>query len=78
MKRFLCMNGTQQNYPERARGLCKRRLKFSDMFLIKKMFLGLNFAKVNLFRYFSFSFKFCSFCQIIYFEYLKNEYVYAN
>ena len=78
MARFLCMNGTQQNCPERARGLCKRRLKISGMFLIKKLFLGLNFAKVTLFRCFSFSFTFCSFCHIIYFEYLKNEYVYAN
>ena len=37
--------------------------------------LGLNFAKVTSFRYFSFSLTFCS---IIYFQYRKNEYVYVN
>ena len=63
------MNSTQQYCPERARGLCKRRLKISGMFLIKFLFLGLNFAKVTLFHCFLFS---CTFCQIIYFEYLKN------
>ena len=75
MVRFFCMNGTQQYCPERTRGLCKRRLKILGLFLIKFLFLGLNFAKVTLFRCFSFSF---TFCQIIYFEYLKNEYTYLN
>ena len=73
MARFLCMNGTQQYCPERARGLCKRRLNISGIFLITFLFLGLNIAKVTLFRCFSFSF---TFCQIIYFEYLKNVYIY--
>ena len=75
MARFFCINGTQRNCPERIRGLCKRRLKISGMFLIKFLFLGLNFAKVPLFCCFSFSY---TFCQIIYFGYLKNEYIYAN
>ena len=52
------MNGTQQYCPERMRGLCKRRLKISGMFLIKFQFLGLNFAKVTLLCCFSFSFTF--------------------
>ena len=75
MARFLCMNGTQQYCPKTVQGLCKRRLKISGMFLIKFLFLGLNFVKVTLFRCFSFSF---TFCQVTYFEYLKNEYIYAN
>ena len=64
MARFFCMKGTQQYCPERMRGPYKRRLKFSGMFLIKIVFLGLNFAKVTLFCCFSFLLK--SF-QIIYF-----------
>ena len=40
------------------RGLCKRRLKISGMFLIKFLSLGLNFAKVTLFCCFSFSYTF--------------------
>ena len=75
MARFFCMNGTQQYCPKRMRGVCKRRLKISGMFPINVLFLGLNFAKDTLFRCFSFSF---TFCQIIYFGYLKNEYIYAN
>ena len=51
---FLRMNGTQQYCLERARGLCKRRLKISGIFLIKFLFLGLNIAKVTLFCCFSF------------------------
>ena len=69
------MHGTQQYCPERMRGLGKRRLKISGMFHIKFMILGLNFAKVTLFRCFSFS---VTLCQIIYFGYHKNEYIYAN
>ena len=68
MARFICMNGTQQYCPERTRGLCKRRLKISGLFLIKFLFLGLNFAKITLFRCFSFS---LTFCQIIYFNILR-------
>ena len=64
------MTGMQKYCPERARGLCKRPLKISVMFFIKFLFLGLNFAKVTLFRCFSHS---VTFYQIIYFEYLKNE-----
>ena len=75
MPRFFCINGTQRYCPERMRGLCKRGLKISGMFLIKFLFLGLNFAKVTLFRCFWFSF---TFCQVIYFAYLKNEYIYAS
>ena len=52
------------------RGLCKRRLKISGMFLIKFLFLGLNFAKVTLFRCFSFSFTFFFSSSLIYFGYL--------
>ena len=63
-----CMNGTQQYYSERIRGLCKSRLKISGMCLIKFLFLGLNFAKDTLFRCFSF---FLTFVQIIYFGYLN-------
>ena len=44
MARFFCMNGTQQYCPDRMRGLCKGRLKISGTFLIKFLFLGLNFA----------------------------------
>ena len=69
---FFCMNGIQQYYSERIRGLCKSRLKISGMFLIKFLVLGLNFAKNTLFRYFSFSF---TFVHIIYFGYL-NIYIY--
>ena len=58
MARFFCTNGIQQYCPERTRGLCKRRLKISGLFLLKFLFLGLNFAKVTLFRCFSFSLTF--------------------
>ena len=64
------MTGMQKYCPERARGLYKIPLKISGMFFIKFLFLGLNFAKVILFRCFSLS---VTFYQIIYFEYLKNE-----
>ena len=63
MARFFCMKGIQQYCTERT------RLKISDMFLIKFLFIGLNVSMVTLFRCFSFSF---TFCQIIYFEYLTN------
>ena len=69
------MNGTQQYCLEKMRGFCNRRLKISGMILIKFLFLGINFVKVTLFRCFSFSF---TFFQIIYFGYLKNEYICAN
>ena len=74
MARFFCINGTQQYCPERMRGLCKRQLKISEIFhnIIKCLFLGLNFAKVPLFCCSSFSY---TFCQIIYFGYLKHEYI---
>ena len=62
MTRFFCINGSQRYYLERMRGLCKRRLKISGTFLIKFLFLGLNFAKVPLICCFSFSY---TFCQII-------------
>ena len=52
MAGFFCMNGTQQYYPERTRGICKD----SGLFLIKFLFLGLNFSKVTQFRYFLFLF----------------------
>ena len=74
MERFFCMNGIQQYCPDRTRGLCKRRLKITGLFLMKFLFLGLNFAKVTLFRCFSLS---LTFWQIIYFEYLKNEYIHV-
>ena len=60
MARFFCMNGIQQYHPKRTRGLCKRRLKISGVFLIKYLFLGLNVAKVSLCRCFSFSLIFLS------------------
>ena len=37
---FFCMNGKQQYCPERMRGVCKRRLKIPDMFVIKFLFSG--------------------------------------
>ena len=71
MARFFCM--TVDNNSARKR--CEVFVKDDWKFLIKFLFLGLKFAKVTLFHCFSFSF---SFFQIIYFEYLKNEYTYAN
>ena len=59
ISRFFCMNGSQQYCTERTRGPCKRRLKIPGRFLIKFLFLGLNFAKVNLLRCFSFSLTIC-------------------
>ena len=75
MARFFYIIGTQRYCPERMRELCTRRLKISGLFLIKFMFLGLNFAKVPLFCCFLGSY---TFCQIIYFGYLKNKYIHAN
>ena len=69
------MKGTQQYCTERTPGLCKRQLKIPGRFLIKFLFLGLNFTKATLFRCFSFSLMFCT---IIYFEYRKNEYIHVN
>ena len=74
--RFFCINGTQRYCPERMRGLCKIRLKISGMFLIKCLFLGLNFAKVP-FAAFRFLIRFVK-LYILIFEYLKNEYLHAN
>ena len=69
------MNGIQKYSTERTRDLCKRRLKITGRLLIKFLFLVLNFAKVALFRCFSFS---LTFCTIIYLQYCKNEYIHVN
>ena len=45
------------NTAKAARGICKGRLKSSGLFLIKFLFLVLNFAKVTLICCFSFSLK---------------------
>ena len=47
MARFFCINGAQRYCPEKMRGLCKRRLKILGMFLIKFLFLELNFTTVQ-------------------------------
>ena len=75
MSCFFCMNGMQKYCMERARCFCNKQLKISGRFLIKFLFLVLNFAKVTIFRCFSFSLMFRS---IIHFQYRKNKYVFVN